>query len=207
MTTIVPVALSPVASWSNRLALLCIAFGSVVIIAELLRLVKRAERAAARAEAAARQSNPEFVVIGRDSDDTIMRMAARWGAEVLDAIANGSSGVEAVRRAAPRVGGLQRVPEDGHWDAGSEVSTDDLHAAPRSDQNDWIARASQSVTPVPDVGRGLHELSGKAAWQPAADTTMINGGTFISGVHSTHSAMVHRPVATAVRPSRSPTHD
>lgn len=187
-------------SWYPWITFLVFCLG---VLLALVELVKRAERAAARAEAAARQINPEYAVPGQDSDTTVMRLAARWGADVLHSVANGASGVEAVRRAVPRIGGLRRVPEDDIGDTGSEVSTDELNMASVSDPNDWIARASQSVTPVPDVQRGMDELSGRSVWNAAA---LSSGGTFIPGIHATQSALVHRPIATAPRPSRSPTH-
>lgn len=190
-------------SWAPWLTFMAFTFG--VLIA-LIELVKRAERAAERAEAAARQINPEFAIPGQDSDSTVMRMAARWGADVLGAVAQGSSGVDAVRRAVPRIGGLHRVPEERAWDAGSEVSTDEFPAMQPADPNDWVARASQSVTPIPDVQRQFDQADTQAAWN-AAGMGGRYGGTFIPGVHDTHSAMVHRPSATAPRPVRSPTHD
>lgn len=181
-----------------------VAFSLGVLIA-LVELVRRAERAAERAEAAARRINPEFAVPGRDTDSTVMRAAARWGADVLSAVASGSSGVDAVRRAVPRIGGrLHGVPED-RTDAGSEVSTDELPQHVQADPNDWVARASQSVTPVPDLQRQLYEADARAAWQAAGAGT--SGGVFISGLHGTHSAMFQRPTAIASRPSHSPTHD
>lgn len=158
-------------------------------------LVRRAERAAERAENAARRTDPSFAVVGRDSDNTMMRMAARWGADVLSAVANGTPGPEAVRRAVPRVAvGLSSVPED----AASEVSSDELPATRVADPNDWIAHASQAVTPVPDLQRSMEEAHRQQVWNAA-------GTTFIPGIHDTRAIL--RPVAAHVRPRSSPTHD
>ena len=190
-------------SWAPWLTFMTFTLGVLIAFVDL---VKRAERAAERAEAAARQINPGFAVPGRDSDSTVMRMAARWGADVLGAVAQGSTGVEAVRRAVPRIGGMHRVPEERAWDAGSEVSTEELPAMQPADPNDWIARASQSVTPVPEVQRQFERADARAAWNAASMGDRYTG-TFIPGVHDTHSAMVHRPSATAPRPVRSPTHE
>ena len=156
----------------------------VALFACLVRMVERAERAAERAEAAARHINPEFVLVHSDHDYTIMRMAARWGSDVLDAVANGIPGGEAVRRAVPR---LHRVPEDRPWDTGSEASTDELPASHICDPNDWVARASQSVTPVHD----------------SSNSWMFRDGICATNVHS--ASTIRRPVAS--RPARSPTHE
>lgn len=188
-------------SWVPWVTFTSFCFGVLLAIVELVR---RAERAADRAEAAARQINPEYAVPGVDSDSTVMRAAARWGADVLSAVANGRSGSEAVRRAIPRVA-LGAVPEDRQWDAGSEVSTDELPAVPVFDPNDWVARASHAVTPIPEVQRRIDEASNRAAWNAAAVGS--SGGVFVAGIHSTHAAMIQRPNALPARPSRSPTHE
>ena len=187
--------------WWQQLLFLAAVSGILVYLSELVR---RAERAAQKAEDAARQANPEFAIVGQDSDTTIVRMAARWGADVLSAIASGSSGVEAVRRAVPRIGSLPRAA-DG-FDAGSEVSTDELPANVPNPA-DWITCASQSVTPVPEVHRGVEELHTRSLWSASG---LSGGGTFIPGVHETRSAIVHRPHATVARlprPALSPTNE
>ena len=177
--------------------LLCV----IIVLLLLLELVKRAERAADRAEAAARRADPTFAIVGRDSDSTVMRMAARWGADVLSLVANGTPGAEAVRRAMPRIAtGLSSVPEHGSFsggDASSDVSTDELPQAPAADPNDWVVRASNSVTPAPETQRvdtaGIPSFYG-------------TGTTFIPGIHETRAVI--RPSATAPsRPRLSPTHE
>jgi len=97
----------------NFWAPLAVLFGGIAFIAELLRLVKRAENAAERAEKAANITNKEQVCVDHKRGDHMLRVAARWGSEVLNLIANGRSASEAVRLAVPRTRCLDCVlPEN-----------------------------------------------------------------------------------------------
>lgn len=137
--------------------------GNSISFLILFSLVKRAERAAERAEAIVSQLDPAAVAavgaVGVDQfDHSIVTSAAQWGATILQAVADGVPTAAAIRAATGVTTDrrLDSVREDtaGGWDdRQSEASIDDLREVARgtelvADPNDWVARASQSVTPV-----------------------------------------------------------
>ena len=191
--------------WLQWLSMAVCALAGLAFLMVFGDLVKRAEHAASRAEAAAKRVDPEFAVIGSDSDQTVMRMAAKWGADVLSSIANGHSGAEAVRRATPRiVGGLSSLHQE---DVGSEVSTEELPALSHSNGENWILHASQAVTPVPEVRCAMDNAQKTEAWNAAAATSFNQDEHFMHRGLDRRSAIIHRPVAVARRRSRSPPHE
>lgn len=108
--------------------------------------VKRCERAMLMAShAAASLGNTS----GADTD--VMRAAARWGADVLNAVAQGVPADQAVSRAVPRVVVGQNGSVYASSDAGSDVSTAELDGL-QSLGEDWMHRAHRSVTNTPIEG-------------------------------------------------------
>lgn len=185
--------------WFQIACLISLISGIGIIVFECLRLVKRAERAAERAEAAAQRVNPDFVLVRQENDMTLVRMAARWGADVLGAVAGGATGVDAVRRAIPRVVGLGSLNEctdvrsSNCYDTRSEVSTEDIPCDP----NDWVAHASRSVTPMPE-----QQFFGSNSW--LAESITSSGNLFVPGVHAIQSNVLNRSRVIAPRPNHSP---
>lgn len=137
--------------------------GNSIAFLILFSLVKRAERASERAEAIVSQLDPAaMAAVGavdvNQFDHSIITSAAQWGAAVLQAVADGVPTASAIRAATGvttdrRLDSVREETAGGWDDRQSEASIDDLREVARetelvADPNDWVARASQSVTPV-----------------------------------------------------------